>query len=427
MLPRMKPRFPFLAVIGPGLLVAATGVGAGDLATAGFAGSRLGLGVAWAVLVGAAMKFVITEGLARWQLATGTSLLEGVASRIGRPAMVVFLAYFLLWSFFVCGSLIKACSVTLQALLPSLEVGPTGGAMLGLAHSLAGLGLVLLGGFKLFSRVMAVAIGLMVVSVVVAAIATGPDLAHLLRGLLVPTIPEPKTESAASPTTWVVALIGGVGGTVTVLCYGYWLRETKRDTKEHMRSARIDLAVGYAVTALFGVSMIVIASGVGPVDGKGTGLLAQLAVQLSASLGAWAGTLFLVGAWAAIFSSLLGVWQSVPYLFADTLRLLRRTPTVSRPLTQTRSYKAYLVAIATVPMLGMAFSFEQVQLLYTVCGAMFVPMLAAALLYLNNQRSHMGNRRTSWLGNAALIGTLAFFAWVGFNAAASTLPRILGR
>ena len=46
-------RWPgFLIVIGPGLLVAATGVGAGDLATASFTGSQLGTAVLWAVLVG---------------------------------------------------------------------------------------------------------------------------------------------------------------------------------------------------------------------------------------------------------------------------------------------------------------------------------------------------------------------------------------
>ncbi len=37
----MKPRLSLLMIIGPGMLVAATGVGAGDLATAGFAGSKL--------------------------------------------------------------------------------------------------------------------------------------------------------------------------------------------------------------------------------------------------------------------------------------------------------------------------------------------------------------------------------------------------
>ena len=58
------------AVFGPGLLVAATGIGAGDLATASFTGSILGTAVLWAAVVRAFLKYVVTEGLARWQLAT---------------------------------------------------------------------------------------------------------------------------------------------------------------------------------------------------------------------------------------------------------------------------------------------------------------------------------------------------------------------
>ena len=74
------------SILGPGILVAATGVGAGDLATAAFAGSKLGVAVLWAVMLGALIKFFLTEGLTRWQLATGETLLEGSMSRLGRPA-----------------------------------------------------------------------------------------------------------------------------------------------------------------------------------------------------------------------------------------------------------------------------------------------------------------------------------------------------
>ena len=45
-----------LKIIGPGLLIAATGVGAGDLAGGAFAGSKLGVAVLWAVLLGAFFK-----------------------------------------------------------------------------------------------------------------------------------------------------------------------------------------------------------------------------------------------------------------------------------------------------------------------------------------------------------------------------------
>jgi Mn2+/Fe2+ NRAMP family transporter len=40
--PQNASKLSLFAMIGPGLLVAATGVGAGDLATASFAGSLLG-------------------------------------------------------------------------------------------------------------------------------------------------------------------------------------------------------------------------------------------------------------------------------------------------------------------------------------------------------------------------------------------------
>jgi len=70
-------------LILPGLLVAATGVGAGDLATASFTGSELGVAVLWAVVVGGVFKYVLTEGIARWQLVNGNSLLEGLVQKLG--------------------------------------------------------------------------------------------------------------------------------------------------------------------------------------------------------------------------------------------------------------------------------------------------------------------------------------------------------
>ena len=77
-------------IIGPGLVLAATGVGAGDLVAASVSGARYGFAIAWAAAVGALLKFVLTEGVARWQLATGTTLLEGWARHLGRWAQFVF-------------------------------------------------------------------------------------------------------------------------------------------------------------------------------------------------------------------------------------------------------------------------------------------------------------------------------------------------
>lgn len=52
-----------LRFIGPGLLVAATGVGAGDLATGAFSGSVLGTVVLWPLL---AVVLLVLNGRAAW-------------------------------------------------------------------------------------------------------------------------------------------------------------------------------------------------------------------------------------------------------------------------------------------------------------------------------------------------------------------------
>ena len=160
-------RLGFFRILGPGILVAATGVGAGDLATAGFAGSQLGTAVLWAVLVGAFLKFVLTEGLTRWQLATGLTLLEGTALKSGRFVGWLFFPYFLLWTFFVGSALISACGVTLYAILAAshsslaTSLDPnTAKVIFGIISSLAGLSLILLGGFPLFEKIMGSALEL---------------------------------------------------------------------------------------------------------------------------------------------------------------------------------------------------------------------------------------------------------------------------
>ncbi len=65
--------------------------------------------------------------------------------------------------------------------------------------------------------------------------------------------------------------MGGVGGTVTVLCYGYWIREEGRFNADDLPVCRVDLAVGYGMTALFGLAMVVIGSNI-QVEGGGANL-----------------------------------------------------------------------------------------------------------------------------------------------------------
>ena len=362
-----------LSVLGPGLAVAATGVGAGDVVAATVAGAQYGVVILWAAVAGAVVKGALNEGIARWQLATGTTLLEGWGVHLHRALLIGFAVYLVLWTFMVAGALMAACGLAAHALLPQLSV-----AMWGVLHSVVAAVLVLVGRYTLFERLMKGFIALMFVTVVGSAVLVRPDLGALLAGLARPAVPE-----GAGP--FLLGVIGGVGGSVTLLSYSYWIRERGWTDAVAIRAARLDLGVAYALTGLFGVAIS------GPL-GRGV---------------------FLVGFWGAVFTSMLGVWQGVPYIFADVVRTLRRGARPASVSTTSPTYRGYLLYLAVVPMvLLLADRPVWIVVLYSIAGAFFMPFLAGTLLWLNNRRTTLRELANGWLANTLLVAALLVFGYL---------------
>jgi hypothetical protein len=115
----------------------------------------------------------------------------------------------------------------------------------------------------------------------------------------------------------------------------------------------------------------------------------------------------------------LGVWQSVPYLFADCWQLVRdRRAAARRASVDTRSlpYRVYLVAIATLPATSFVWTgFRQAQMWYAIVGAMFIPMLAVVLLVLNGRSRLVGRQHRNSLPVSILLAAiLVFFLLAGW-------------
>jgi Mn2+/Fe2+ NRAMP family transporter len=421
------------AILAPGILVAATGVGAGDLLTASIAGSVVGVSILWAAPAGAILKYFLTEGVARWQMATRTTLLEGWLTRFGPLWQWVFLSYLLLWSFFVGGALVSACGVAGAGLLPLGDDLRVSKSVWGVVHSLAGYCMVRFGGYRFFEKAMSAMVGLMFVTVMLTALLMRPDLSVVLRGCLLPTIPK-------EGVGWLIGVLGGVGGTVTLLSYGYWIRERGRRGVAGLRVSRLDLGVGYLMTALFGLSMVMIGAEV-RIE-KGPAVALELAGQIELILGPAGRWVFLVGFWGAVFSSLLGVWQSIPYLFADTSSLMggrgRNLEDLTdkdgswnrsgaSPLSETRAYRWYLLGLTVAPLCLLWVSVQQVQLIYAIFGAFFMPMLALSLLIMNNRVAWVGKAfRNGWIVNSVLVITLVFFVYMAAREVVARAEILFG-
>ena len=356
--------------------MAMSGVGVGDLATSSLVGSRLGAGVLWAVILGAFMKFFITEGCVRWQLKTGTSILEGCMKNLGMWFKVPFMIYFVRWSYFVSGALISACGIAAEAIYPLFGIHSK--VVFGIIHSLiAGL-LIFKGGFKLFAKIMSATAVLLFLTVLISAFQLDIDMAQLTDVY----IPTPKQTSAQN-IEWLVALIGGVGGTLTVICYGYWIKESNRTSLADLKTCRIDLSIGYLLTALFGMAMVVIGSQVDFKDVKGFNILLDISNVLQTQSGRWAALCFLMGAWGAVFSSMMGVWQSAPYILLD---FITGGKAQINGAHKNKYYRLWLAFIVFIPMISLFVKFGTIQKLYSYFGALVVPFLTIILLILGRKK-----------------------------------------
>ena len=406
-----------VTLIGPGVVLAATGVGAGDLVAAAVSGSRFGFAVVWAAIVGAVFKFVMNEGLARWQLATGMTLLEGWTRYLGRWVQWVFLVYLVIWSFIVAGALMAACGLAAHAIVPDLSV-----AAWGAIHSILAAVLVLFGGYERFEKLIGVFVGLMFVTLLTCA---------AMAGHPVDSIGATIREAAIPPGSgnYILGVIGGVGGSVTLLSYGYWIREKGWEGHEQIALVRSDLGIAYTLTGIFGVAVMVLASLVLHANGaevKGNQAALDMAEMLGAVAGSGGRWIFLFGFWGAVATSMMGVWQGVPYIFADFVRLMRPGATAATDATAadeagpgtvdtgSRAYRGFLFWLAVPP--GVLLFFDRpvaLSIVYAVMSSLFMPFLAGTLLYLNSRRRWVGEARTGPVLTVLLLASLALFGYLG--------------
>ncbi|HEY7720604.1 MAG TPA: Nramp family divalent metal transporter [Pedococcus sp.] len=394
---------PGWRLIGPGLVVAATGVGAADLVATLIAGSKFGYALLWTVVVGCVMKIVLVEGAGRYSLATGHTIYEGW-SRLGRWTHWYFGPYIVIWGFVYGAAAMAGTGLPLHSLLPVLPVWAWG-----ILSGLIGLGLVWWGRYSLFEKVCAALVGIMFVTMVGAALLTLPNVPELVTGL-VPLIPD-------SGLVNVLSLAGGVGGTITLAAYGYWIREKGWTSPRHMRVMRLDNTVAYVVTGIFVTATLIVGaellySANIAVKTGDKGLL-DLSTVLADRYGGWAGKVFLVGFWAAAMSSLVGVWNGVSMMFADFVGHIRGQG-ADHPDARLggRYYKAYILWLTFPPMI-MMFLGKPVYLIlaYGVLGAFFMPFLSVTLLWLLNRKDVPSEWRNKVSSNVVMaLIAVAFIA-----------------
>ncbi|MDO4131224.1 Nramp family divalent metal transporter [Clavibacter michiganensis] len=404
-------------IVGPGLVVAATGIGAGDLVATLVAGSRFGYALLWAAVLGVIIKIFLVEGAGRYSLATGKTIFEGWRT-VGRWTTWYFGPYILIWGLVYGAAAMSSSALPLAALFPGVDL-----KVFAIACGLVGAVVVWFGRYSAFEKIIAVFVGLMFVTVVGAAIVTVPNVPALLTGL-VPTIPEGGLVVALS-------IAGGVGGTITLAAYGYWLREKGWVAPRWMKVMRIDNSVAYVMSGIFVLSMLVVgaellySADIALADGEGG--LVQLADVLGERYGAFMTWFFLLGFFATSFSSILGVWNGVSLMFADFLGTVRGLDVEDPRRRLGGSYYRAFIVWLTIPPIGLLFLDQPIGLIiaYGVLGALFMPFLAITLLVLLNTDRTPRAWRNRPLSNTVMGLSALLFVVLGVQQLVTEVGKLL--
>lgn len=413
-------------LIGPGIVVAATGVGAGDLVATLIAGSKFGYALLWAALVGTILKIALAEATGRYTLAGEKTIFEGWSS-LGKGlfgshvnwAGLYFGLYVVIWGFVYGAAAMTSTALPLAVLFPVLDL-----KVWGMLAGIAGLLFVWFGGYGIFEKVMTAAIGIMFITVIGLAVIVAPDIPNLLTGLW-PTLPQ-------GSVFYTLGLIGGVGGTITMAAYGYWLNAKGWHGPNWIKVMRLDNQVGYIVTGVFVVAMLIVgaellySAGIA-LQGGDRGLL-DLSDVLNERFNPFVATMFLIGFLATSFSSLLGVWNGVSLMFSDFVGHVRGQPKAERgAVEKTKSFRFFALWL-TFPPMALLFMDRPFGLIvaYGVLGSLFMPFLAGTLLWLLNSHRVPKEWRNGWLSNLMLTAATILFASLAINEIWAQVSKLLG-
>jgi Mn2+/Fe2+ NRAMP family transporter len=172
--------------------------------------------------------------------------------------------------------------------------------------------------------------------------------------------------------------------------------------------------LSFSLVFVFSFSMIFLSTQINweghILDESGPRVCLMLAERIGREIGPIGRAVFLLGFWGAAFSSVMGVYHGVPFLFDDMLHLWRRVPRQGQRGAAYRAWAMYL-ALAAISAQLAGGALRQV-FAYTVVGSLFFPFVISTLLWLNNSGRVVRDVRNGVFVNAVLGSALALYLFL---------------
>jgi Mn2+/Fe2+ NRAMP family transporter len=428
------PPRTFVAVlrrIGPGLILAGSIVGSGELIATTVLGAENGYLLLWLIIISCGIKTVVQEELGRYSIGTGETTLEAFDRCPGPRLKVSWLVW--MWSIMVMftlmqiGAMLGSIGEILNRSIPAIPLQAWPWLLAGLTAAL-----LLAGRYSIVEK----AAMIMVVSFTILTVLGAVILLKLPEYFSWGAIWEGLSfHLPAGGFLTAVAAFGitGVGATELVM-YPYWCIEKgyasytgPRDETPEWRSRAhgwirvmgVDVVNAMVVYTFATIAFYLLGAGVlhgRGVTPQGSRMVQELSALYTETLGAWSLPLFLAGAFAVLYSTVFSSTAAHCRVFADftgMLGLYDRTDYEKR-LKVTRIFVLVLLVIPCLYF--MAFG-EPVAMVKVggFAQATMLPVIGFYALYLRYKRMPARVLPKGWITLGLWVSAVMMATMMGYS------------
>ena len=292
-------------LIGPGFITAALVLGPGSLAVASKIGANYEFQLLWILPFCILFMGAFTVVSTRIGLTSATSLLSQIRLKYGNwVSVIIGVGLFLVAASFQAGNSIGAGMVFSETLAMSSAPWIIGISLIAIFL------LFFMAFFKILEKVMIGMIILMLISFVLTLIISNPDLSRLLQQFTfgIPTGSEMLT----------LALVASSFSIAGAFYQSYLVQEkgwTKEKSKSHEREGMIGIIILGVITS----TVLLVGASVLFPKGIVVNSATEMGLALEPIFGSYASRIFMLGLFAASFSSLLGNATLGGVLISDAL------------------------------------------------------------------------------------------------------------
>lgn len=393
--------WPILKRIGPGMILAASIVGSGELIATTTLGAEVGYVALWIIVISCFLKPAIQSEMGRFTIATGKTGLAAFdlvpGPRLGVSWVVWCWALMVLITMFQIGAMFAGVAQVLHTISPGITMDIWVIMLLGIT-----LWLLLGGGYERVEHLATIKVGLFTMLTFLCAmvLTSKPQYfswAQVAEGF--------KFQLPGQGLTTAVAVFGITGvGAAELFMYPYWCVEKgyarytgPRDSSAAWRSRafgwirvmNVDILASMFIYTVATLAFYLLGAGVLHSQGllpRGNEMIAVLSRMYTETLGSWSLYLFYAGAIATLYGTIFAATAANSRVYADMVQLLggyERGDYASRVKWRQR----FVVALCLVPV-GLYFLNVDPSFMVKIGGvaqAMMLPIIAGGTLYLRGK------------------------------------------